>query len=475
MSPYNRRTFIKNTAIAGIGSTIISPGVISSPSKSKKKVIVAGGGIGGLCTGYELMKRGHDVTVLEGSGRHGGHVFTARDGLSDGLYGDYGAEHFTTPGYEKYRGYVKELNLTALPYPRRKNLLRRINGKFYTEKMLADPSLLREMGFNDNEINFLSKNPFGELPSLYVDEYLEKFTDEYQPFGVGYDDLDNVPMIDIYKKEGASETALSFLGGRSVSALFSLWQMAILKLRGVPHFPIEVFRLKGGNQMLPDAFAKKLGSRLLLNAQILAINNGDNGVSVKYRRHNQEAEITADRLISCIPPPMFRNIPVTPAFTEEKQYVLDNITYDSYQRFVFQAGSKFWEKDGVTINIDFNHPDLGSVWQCADEVDTHRAVVLGTGPGGITPQRALDAFRSLYPGKKDTIEQALGKDWTKDAHSFTCERLAFPMGELKRFWPELMRPAGRIHFAGAYADNLNWGMEASTRSANRVADEIDNA
>ena len=30
----------------------------------------------------------------------------------------------------------------------------------------------------------------------------------------------------------------------------------------------------------------------------------------------------------------------------------------------------------------------------------------------------------------------------------------------------------RIHFVGAYADNLNWGMEAATRSANRVARAI---
>ena len=38
-----------------------------------------------------------------------------------------------------------------------------------------------------------------------------------------------------------------------------------------------------------------------------------------------------------------------------------------------------------------------------------------------------------------------------------------------------MTPVGRIHFAGSYADNLNWGMEAATRSANRVANEIDQA
>jgi monoamine oxidase len=106
-------------------------------------------------------------------------------------------------------------------------------------------------------------------------------------------------------------------------------------------------------------------------------------------------------------------------------------------------------------------------------VDTHRVIVLGTGPGGISPERALAAFREVYPGKEDTIEQAVGRDWTKQKYSPTCERLPFPMGELHKFWPELMKPVGRIHFAGAWADNLNWGMEASTRSANRAANEID--
>lgn len=183
--------------------------------------------------------------------------------------------------------------------------------------------------------------------------------------------------------------------------------------------------------------------------------------------------MTADYYVNCIPLPAFRNIPVAPAFSPEKQYVLDNIRYDSYQRFVFQASSRFWEEDGLSINMHLDHPDLWNVWHSADEVDTHRVIILGTGPGGISPQRALAAFRQLYPGKRDTIEQVVSRDWTKELFSPTCERLPFPIGELKRFWPELMRPAGRIHFAGAYADNLHWGTEAATRSANRVASVID--
>jgi monoamine oxidase len=476
MFSQSRREFIKNTAIAGIGTTLITPEISAATpgKKSLKKVIVAGAGIAGLCTAYELMKKGHEVVVLEASGRHGGHVFTVRDGLSDGLYGDGGAEHFTKPGYERYREYVNELELTALPYPRRKDLLRRINGKFYTEQMLADPAELKKMGFNEREAEFLSKNAFPELPRLFINKYLDKFTDEYQPFGVGFDDLDKVPMSDIYKKEGASKAALEHVGGGGVSALFKLWQSAILKIRGVAEYPPEVFRLKGGNQMMPSAFAKKLGDRVWLNCPIVSINNGTNGVTVKYKQNGKEKEMQADYLVSCIPPPAFISIPVTPAFSQEKQYVLKNIRYDSYQRFVFQASSKFWERDKVSINMELDHPDLWATWQSADEVDTHRVVVLGTGPGGISPQRALAAFREIYPGKEDTIEQAVGRDWTKEKYSPTCERLPFPMGELHKFWPELMKPVGRIHFAGAWADNLNWGMEASTRSANRAANEIDN-
>ncbi len=490
MSELKRRQFIRNTVIAGIGGSLAVPGMLAaseemSPgigaekqyqykSDNPKNVIVAGAGIAGLCCAYELMKLGHDVVVLEASGRHGGHVLTIRDGLSDGLYADGGAEQITKPGYERFWEYTKEFNLTVLPYPRRRNMLRKIAGKFYSDDELKDPVVLGKMGFNDREVKFLSAHGWGELKGLYIQPYLSKFKDEYQPFGIGYDHLDTIPMSEIYRKEGASPAALSYLRGNNASALAELWKAAILNIRGVPFSPLNLYRLKDGNQTLPNTFAKKLGSRVKLNCPIISIHNGATEVTVRYRESGEEKEIKAGYLANCIPLPAFKKIPVTPAFSPEKQYVMDNVQYDSYSHFIFQASSKFWLNDGFkSINMELGHPDIGTIWQMAEEVDTHRVMLIGSGPGGVSPARALAGFREAYPGKHDTIEQALVKDWTKDEFSPTCERLNFPMGELKKFWPHIMTPSGRIHFAGAYADNLNWGMEAATRSANRVAKEID--
>ena len=209
------------------------------PARRTKRVLIAGGGIGGLCCGYELMKLGHDVTVLEASGRTGGHVFTVRDPLADGLYADAGAEHFTKPGYEIYRKYVEEFGLPAVKYPRRKDVIRFIHGKMYTEEMLADREVLKKFGFNRTEVDYLSQNPWWDLPSLYYGPYLDVFEDEYQPFGVGHDDLEQVSALELLQRDGASGAAQSFIGKASISALYALWYAAIKKIRGVPVYPTD--------------------------------------------------------------------------------------------------------------------------------------------------------------------------------------------------------------------------------------------
>ena len=233
---------------AAAGATLANRATLAEPlttsAKRRKRVLVIGAGIGGLCCAYELMERGHDVTLLEASGRTGGHVKTIYDPLPDGLYADVGAEHFTKPGYDQYWKYVNKFQLPVLAYSRRRSMLRRIDGQWYTEEQLQDRGVLAKFGFNAKEIEFLVQQGWNELPLLYLGPYLDAFKDEYQPFGAGLDHLDEIGAGELFMKDGASDAALRFSGVRrgdgspaarigDVSALFRVWQQAIYKRREI--------------------------------------------------------------------------------------------------------------------------------------------------------------------------------------------------------------------------------------------------
>jgi monoamine oxidase len=439
-----------------------------------KKVIVAGAGIGGLSCAYELTRRGHDVTVVEASGRTGGHVFTFRDGLDDGLYADAGAEHFTQPGYERYWGYVREFKLAHLFYPRRDHLVRWIGGRMYTAEMLADAKVLAELGLNRREIDYLRRHPFAELASLYFAPYVDSFKDEYRPFDAGLNDLDRLSRTELFRKDGASAAALDFIGGRG-SALQAVWHAAILKLRGVPLFPPKLYRLVGGNQTLTDTFAERLGARITLNAPVTGIEHGDSGVRVSCRTGDRTTRLEGDYLVCAMSARMLRLLPIDPALPSEKTYAIANVPYYHDTRVILQSRTPFWTRDGVSPNMEFGDSSLYHVWRASEEVRTSRGLLVGTASGAGTADRALATFRKYYPGRSEDIEKAHVVVWPLDPWASACERTSYAPGALAKFWPVLIEPHGRLHFVGAYADNLNWGMEAATRSANRVAEAIDRA
>ena len=471
-----RRDVLKLAAAGAVVAKGRPAGAQPPPASRPKRVIVAGGGIGGLACAYELVRRGHDVTVLEAAGRAGGHVRTVRDPLADGFYVDAGAEHFTKPGYEIYRGYVEEFGLTALPYrKRRENVLRLVDGKLHTEEMLADPKVLSGLGFSPREIDFLRREPWWNLPSLYYAPYLDAFKDEYRPFDAGLDHLDAVTLTQLLRKDGASPGFLRFFGGSQDSALQSIWHAALLKLRGVPLVPPEVFRIQGGNSRLTDAFTAKLGDRVRLGCPVTGIEHGESAVRVRYREAGQEKTMDAEWLVSAMSLVKLREVPVAPPWPEARRYVVQNFPYYTASRPVFQSRTRFWEKDGVSPNMILGERALEHTWRMGDDVETARGLIVATASGFTTADDALATFRRHYPGRADDIEQAFVIDWAQDPWAMACEPVGYAPGQLARFWPKVIEPEGRVQFVGAYADNLGWGMEAATRSAHRVAKAIDAA
>jgi monoamine oxidase len=461
---------MSGVALAGLGGNQAA----GQSTGAKKTVIVMGGGIAGLSCAYELMRRGHNVTVLEASGRTGGHVRTSHDPFADGLYADLGAEHFYYPGYTEYWRYLKEFSLTPIAYPRRDHMVHFLKGERFTDEDLRGRSVLAKLGFNQRETDFLSQHDWAELQLLYLQRYVDMVRDEANPFEPGLRQFDQLSVGELLKREGASAAALEFFGG-SGCALQTIWGAAVKKLRGTDLQSKKLFRLKGGNQLMTDAFAARLGDRVRLGCPVIRIEQGATGATVTYREFGQERRLDADYLVSCVSMVVLRQIPVSPAWPEEKAFAIREMPYYTRVRVVFQSRTRFWKTDKISPNWAPPDPRLNELWSMAEEVNTPRGILLGGAQGGVTASASLAAFQKLYPGKSADIEQAIVHDWSKDPYAGMCERTSYKPGELARFWPEVTRPFGRMHFAGAYAAQMSWGQEAALESANRAAREIDRA
>lgn len=472
-SPANitRREALK---LAGGAMAIAPSAAFARPqAKTGRKVIVAGAGISGLSCAYELMQRGHEVTLLEALGRSGGHVLTVRDNLPDGLYADAGAEHFYRSAYQELYRYLEELDLPVIPYPRRDHMVQFIGGKPYTEEMLADPAVLRKLALNQREIEYLARHHFSDFNGCYLGPYLDSFHDETHPLDAGLNHFDQMTVAQLMQKDGASPAAIQFAGGSS-SALYSAWQLSNRKKRGVTTFVRPVYRVEGGNQRLTDTLAAKLGERLRLGCPVSAIEHGRNSVTVSYQEFGRPKKMEADYLVLSVPFRALRSIAVTPAWPDAKRYVIENMHYDLKARVIFQSRTKFWKTDRFSPNMEVGTPELADIWAMAEDVKTPRGLLIGQARSSSI-DASLAKYREVYPGKSEDIEQALMINWALDPFAGSCLPLALPPGELPKFWPEVTRPHGRIHFASVCVDSFPNGLEAGVRAAKRTAQAISGA
>ena len=481
----HRREFLIRLALASAGLratplAALAPVTGLRHGGGAKRVLIVGAGLAGLSAAFELARTGHEVALFEARMRPGGRVLTLRDGFAEGLHAEAGASripnhHDITIEYAELFGLELE---PFKPHSARTDYYvrgRRVDTQEDLEALFDLTPEERRLGLAGMRRHYIA-SMFHELgdvtdPRWPPEELLS---------------LDELNRSDFWRRRGASPEAIALmsLGGiddrmESWSTLFMLRNQALN--RGLERY----FKIRGGNDLLPRAFASRLAERVHYGSPVVRIEHDARGVRVVVRRAGAHETFAGDRVLCTVPLPVQRNIEISPPLSVEKQRAIEQLPYLSASKVFLQMRTRFWAARGRSGFAVTDLP-IREVWDATHGQPGTRGILqafpIGPHSRNVTAMPAserirfaLDQVEAVLPGTRDHFEGGVSKCWDEDEWSRGATAFYKP-GQFTSLLPHVARPEGRVHFAGEHTSVwIDGWMQGALESGRRAAEEIDRA
>ena len=478
----------------GIASRVDAPPALSGSGRGKK-VVILGAGLAGMTAAYELGKLGYKVEVLEARPFAGGRCQTARKGFAlQELGGEAQACHFDDGLYINHGPW-------RIPLDHQSTL-------YYTKQF----DIPLEVMVNDNDHAWVYMEDAGPLSKQrlrpaqvkadmrgHVAELLAKSVQAQQLDAQLMPD-DRRLLLDYLAHEGAlSMKDLVYKGrngagyadppgagmrpGRLADPLGfrELLTSKVGKVySAVQEFPMHatMFQPVGGMDRIAQGFAQRLGRTIRYGAEVQAIRQSENGVTVavKDTRSGKVSQVKADYCLCTIPLSVLRTIDAD--FSDGFKGALKAVSYAPVGKIGLQMKRRFWEEDdqiyGGHVLTDIKGINTISLpssgWQ------SNKGVLLGY------YHYALDAIEvsALSPAERAEFAVAAGeKNFPpyrasfENAFSVAWHRVQYNLGGWaewdeagrKQAYPTLLAGEGRVLLAGEHLSYLTGWQAGAIESA----------
>ncbi len=451
--------------------------------RSRKKVVVVGGGPAGLATAYELRKAGYRVTVLEARHRVGGRTLTIRSGDSEtdldgvkqtarfdkGIYMNAGAARIAQ--WMVTMDYMREL---GVPYEVFTNA--NTDAYIYNEKTGATPG-------NPVRYRTAKADVFG-----YTSELLHYAT-EQGALDRALTEEDRENLRAFLRSWGSLGADGTYRGGnnRGFATYPSAWNQHGTPLPGPPpvssvlaskvgsYFSFELnweqamlmFQPVGGMDTTYQYFVQAIGKENVhLNSPVTAVNNTPSGVSVTYSpKFGRPRQIEADFAVVTAPAGLMRRWDTN--WGAQIDAALGEFAVGSPAgKIGLQYRSRWWEEDHrIYGGITETDMDLAHVWHPSYGYGARKGLMIGyynTGANARTyadmsprqrEARAVAQGEKIFGAKYRTeLESSFSVAWHKVPYIEGA--WAYPRTDSPLF-KQLQQGAGNTYFAGDWMSEIS--------------------
>jgi monoamine oxidase len=481
----NRRRFLKQSITAGAALAVTPLANFTSGEApifkrgTSKKVIVLGAGLAGLSAGYELTQAGHDVTILEARARSGGRVYTLRKPFADGLYAESGATRIPE-NHEWTMRYVKLFDLTLDEF--RPIDLRDVNyvhGKRIVAGHGDDIDWPVELTVEEKEMGLTG------MRQKYITPVVKEMGDVSASDWLPPDTMkkyDKLTWIEFLRKQGASAGAVELLTmGHSAGLYKDISALQMLRVSAEGRKRRQMYKIRGGNDLLPQAFAERLKEKIHYNSPVVKIEQDRQGVQAIFLDSGKQQVIAGDYIVCTMPYSILKNIGVAPKFSSEKRRAIEQLWYTSIARISIQTKTRFWQDEELS---GFAHTDLPimEAWNLSYNMPGTRGMLAAYSSGEPARQImsmkenkritfTLEQMEKMFPQIREQFEVGASVCWDEEEWSRGAWAWLKPE-QTETILPYISSPEGRIHFAGDHTSPWSSWMQGALQSGNRAATEV---
>ncbi len=252
------------------------------------------------------------------------------------------------------------------------------------------------------------------------------------------------------------------------SALQSLWAEA-------RRASSDAYQIVGGNDRLPDAFARQLGGDIHYGCALTAIAHDRSTV---HARTANGRSFEGDYAVCSLPFSVLRHIKAGPRWSARRRNLIETLPYNNHSRVYLQMRERFWQPPAVaqaqtewaTIeDHTWNQDGPGAVLEAHLYQDEAVASAALTEEERV--KHALNLVASAYPMANAQFSRGVSycwgtDEWSRGGHCY------FAPGQFLSAFPLVQQPEGRVHFAGEHTSAWFGMLNGAVKSGIRAAKEI---